>query len=447
MSTRFSNSTSLGKDDRPASFSSGMGAFGNILNAGLTDSAQSARASAAAQPQQPGPAENPDMDVLDSVHESNSTDPAVLEWARYTGEACPSASVIMDEKGVCRIVDDKDREITDPELLEIIKRTNVYKQAKKQLLEHERKEAVAEVAEAQERDESFTSLHTRSVEVWPADAYEQKLANLQPKRSEPKPFEELPPSKEAVQVELSEEADRAVDGGLPWTLAERREQYVKERFDDRYNEQLGEWLMRKQQHDEDARLAAAEENVRLYDEYLAQKAWLEDAIAGGKDQVESAVQGWLSRCSLPVDIDAQFEFRPESGTLMLDLDLPEIEDLPEQEATLSSRGRLQMRDKTQKDLRAEYAQCVFGLAVYAASCLFAASPHVERITLSGYTQRRNDMGDLVDDYIFSIRFSREGFFDVDYEHMDPEEFCTRRFPNRCKLSKTKVFQEITPYDE
>ena len=434
MSTRFGNSTSLGKN---GGTTSGASASGSAHTKATPPKIAGA----------PAPREDSEMDVLEPVHESASDDPATIEWARYTGKPCPTASVVMDEDGNFRILDENDQEIIDPQLIRIIERTSVYKEAKRRLLVHQRQEAVDSVKEAQEHDEAFTSLHTKSVEVLPAEAYERKLAELQPKRSEPKPFDEAPPSKEAVQVELSEEADREVSGGAPWRLDEKREQYVKERFDDRYNQQLGEWLMRKEQHDEDARLAAAEENVRLYDEYLEQKTWLEEAIAGGKDQVEATVERWLARCKLPVDIDAQFEFRSESSTLMLDLDLPEIEDLPEQEASLSARGKVQMKDKTQKDLREEYVQCVFGLAVYAASCLFAANPCVERITLSGYTQRRNDMGDLVDDYIFSIRFSREGFFDLDYEHMDPEEFCTRRFPNRCKLSKTDVFQEITPYDE
>lgn len=105
---------------------------------------------------------------------------------------------------------------------------------------------------------------------------------------------------------------------------------------------------------------------------------------------------------------------------------------------------MRIKDKTQKLLREEYAECVFGLAVFVASNLFNTSPKIATIVVSGYTQRRNKNGGIADDYIFSIRFVREAFYGVDYESMNPESFCLQ-FENRCNVSPTKVFRTIVPF--
>ena len=143
-------------------------------------------------------------------------------------------------------------------------------------------------------------------------------------------------------------------------------------------------------------------------------------------------------------IFTQFEYRESEHCLMVDLDLPEIEDLPTQVATQLANGNLKIKDKTQKQLRFEYAECVFGLAVYVSANLMNASPDIEAVIVSGYTQRRNKAGDICDDYIYSVRFSREAFYRIDYETMDPETFCLS-FENRCNVTQTKMFKVIEPY--
>ena len=88
---------------------------------------------------------------------------------------------------------------------------------------------------------------------------------------------------------------------------------------------------------------------------------------------------------------------------------------------------------------------MFGAAIYVASNVFNISPRIQRVLVSGYTQRRNKIGDLVDDYIYSIWFIRDGFYGANYSSMDPEAFCMN-FENRCNTTKTKVFKTIMPYE-
>ena len=70
---------------------------------------------------------------------------------------------------------------------------------------------------------------------------------------------------------------------------------------------------------------------------------------------------------------------------------------------------------------------------------------IERILISSYTQRRNSEGDLKDEYIYSIKFSRNVFEETDLKKVDPYEFCMN-FENRCHILSNKTMKEIVPFD-
>ena len=57
-------------------------------------------------------------------------------------------------------------------------------------------------------------------------------------------------------------------------------------------------------------------------------------------------------------------------------------------------------------------------------------------------QRRNTDGDLADDYIYSVAIPRAGMESRTVE--DPEAMVCQ-FPNRLRLSATKVFSPVKPY--
>ena len=160
--------------------------------------------------------------------------------------------------------------------------------------------------------------------------------------------------------------------------------------------------------------------------------------------VEQRIDQWLSALVLPMEFDVQYEYNP-AGALMLDLDLPEIEDLPEQKAVETAGGAVKPRAKSLRELREEYQTCVLGLAVYLASQMFALSDGVANALISGYTQRRDrKTGEMEDCYIFSIAFEREAFERAGVGDEDPRRFCDR-FRSRINVLSTGEFKRIEPY--
>lgn len=160
--------------------------------------------------------------------------------------------------------------------------------------------------------------------------------------------------------------------------------------------------------------------------------------------VEQRIDRWLGELTLPVEFSVQYEYSP-AGTLMLDLDLPEIEDLPEQKAVEMAGGSVKPRAKSLRELREEYQTCVLGLAVFFASSMFALSSGISQVLISGYTQRRDrKTGEMEDCYIFSIAFEREAFERTDVGDEDPCRFCDR-FRSRINVLSTGEFKRIEPY--
>ena len=170
--------------------------------------------------------------------------------------------------------------------------------------------------------------------------------------------------------------------------------------------------------------------------------WSEQALAlpPSDEAVEAAIGDWLSRLSLPIDFNVSYEY--ENGVLLADMDLPEIEHLPTVKARQLASGQIKEAAKSQKELKAEYARCVFGLGMFCASYFFCVTPHMEKILLSAYTQRRNADGDISDDYIYSVAIPREG---LESRVIEDPEAVFLEFPNRLRLSATKVFSVVKPF--
>ena len=217
----------------------------------------------------------------------------------------------------------------------------------------------------------------------------------------------------------------------------------EERVADRLDLETQLWELARAEYERQARENAPQVEA-LSEDADGLKEALELALAGDEEYIETAAEQWISSLELPFALSAQFEYDELGRRLMVDLDLPEVEDLPTQYATQLKGGDLRMRDKTQKSLRAEYAQLVFGLAVLVSANLLNLSPAIEQVVVSGYTQRRDSAGELVDDYVFSVKVPREALLGADYQAMDPERFCLD-LESRCNLSATKVFRAIEPY--
>jgi len=164
---------------------------------------------------------------------------------------------------------------------------------------------------------------------------------------------------------------------------------------------------------------------------------------------EAAIEAWLTEAAqvleIPVEFEVSYMAARDASTVFVDLDLPEIEDLPDEVATQTATGKLKVTGMKQADLRGNYAKTVFGLVAFLATHIFEVSPATTMVVMSCYTQRRDSAGELADTYILSTQIPREGLVGVDVTTADCQRLI-ERFEGRVKMTSTNLFQKITPYE-
>jgi len=160
---------------------------------------------------------------------------------------------------------------------------------------------------------------------------------------------------------------------------------------------------------------------------------------------EAAIEAWLEGSEAPIAIEVQAEVLPEKDAIMIDLDLPEIEDMPLEKLAELADGTIKIKKKTKKEQNEDYRTCVFGLGEYVASHAFTAVPQAKRIVVSAYTQRRSEKtGEAMDVFIYSVVFERTAFA-AGYQERDPYDFCQEQ-RSRLYVLASGVMKEIAPFE-
>lgn len=235
--------------------------------------------------------------------------------------------------------------------------------------------------------------------------------------AQPSPAASARPTMDFVREELRREAEGMFKPTL-WSFKAKVEEYIAANIDARYEAAMSEWENREI-------VGAVREDNALRSDH--------------------ALDDFLANAELPVECDAQYEFDSSTNALYLDIDLPEIEDMPDEEAVTGENGEVRIKKRTQNEIRAGYAGCALGIGVYFAAGIYKLSAEIDDIIVSGYTQRRDSEGDMEDVYVYSVKFTRREFEGVGHTKMPPYDFCMG-FENRINATSTMLLKEIKPFE-
>lgn len=200
------------------------------------------------------------------------------------------------------------------------------------------------------------------------------------------------------------------------------------------NERLhAAWDERRKAH------AAAQEleRVRVEERMRTEPAVMED-------ELERA----FANVAWPRETVIGFAFEEDGARLVVDVDLPELEDLPVRRVEPAARGlKLNIRERSAVQLRRAYALHVHGVAFRIIGIAFAELAVLQEVVCSGYSQRRDRRtAQEGDEYLYSVRVGRESWSRIDFtalEHVDPVA-CLEGFELVRVLSATGVFKPIEP---
>ena len=166
------------------------------------------------------------------------------------------------------------------------------------------------------------------------------------------------------------------------------------------------------------------------------------AIDGDEETVESLVGAFLNGLDLNYPVSASYEL--EDNVLYVDLDLPEIEDFKDEYPTLV-KNKVVYKKKTQAELKEEYARSVLSLGIYLTSNFFNISSYIDEVVLSAFTSRRNNDGDLVDEYLYSVKYTRPTFEETNFLEVEEPYDYLLKFENRINMNNYS-FKAIKPYE-
>lgn len=175
----------------------------------------------------------------------------------------------------------------------------------------------------------------------------------------------------------------------------------------------------------------------------AMKELCEYAIAGDEDTIENMVSSFMNNLELAYDVRVNYEL--EDDVLYVDLDLPEIEDLDRQYPAYNN-GKTLYKRKTNAAMKEEYARLVLSLGVFLTANYFNVSSYIDEVVMSAFTTVRDKSGDLVDQYLYSVKYKREAFEKCDLSKVDDLYQFILNFENRINMSTAYNFKAIKPYE-
>ena len=365
--------------------------------------------------------------------------------ARSSSVAVPkSVQLKMSPDGRVEIQDGNGNIITDQSVVRKIKATDSYKNMVRNL-ESQRQDMLEQAYnEAKAENDSFIEIYKSSPQVDGLDQYLQILESLRPPVYQRRQYDIPYPTEAAVREQLIREAKDTVQGSI-FKVGKLRKEYVEANVQGRLNAAVYGWNQNKAAFELQEDENEISENERYNTVFNSSKLHMSNLINGEDRAVSDAVESWISSCELPVEINVDYEWNKNEQVMYLDVDLPEIEDIPENEVVRLASGNLKEKKKTQAVLKQEYVNLVFGLAIFISANIFNASPAIHRIVMSGYTQRRNRAGDVNDEYVYSIKFTREIFENSTLSNVNPIDFCMR-FENRSNVTSTMLMKKIQPYE-
>ena len=299
------------------------------------------------------------------------------------------------------------------EIIDELFLTGIYGVSKK-ALNAARQELIKKWSEEnnEERNE-LIQIYRKSPKIKTAEDFRAEIEGIKPNQYVRKIFDEQAPSKDKIQEELEQEAEREVSSWMFWTLKKKRSEYVNSRLDDYYQKRFDLYSQRLAQHEEREDKAEKEHNTQSQERCEERKRFL-NALIDGKDM--TLMEKELTR--VPDRMSLSFPYHVESalnGTdINISLTLPQTKDLTNFEGVRLASGNYKIKEIPIKNMKGYYSSWVWSIAIYVAGYYFNISPQISKVCIEGHvkTVYSNDLS------LYTISFDRETYSSLNFEDLE-----------------------------
>ncbi len=179
------------------------------------------------------------------------------------------------------------------------------------------------------------------------------------------------------------------------------------------------------------------------------KHLIEKEIYESIDAMDRFLSMRLEEISWPRETLISFEFMNDGKSVYLDVDLPEIEDMPNRQAKVIQRGtKLSIKEMSETNLRKLYMNHIHSVGFRIVGEVFTSLPTINEVVISAYSQRpNNSTGHVQDQYLYSARIPRSQWSEINFKNLDALDITEAfdRFNLIRKMTKTGVFKAIDPH--
>lgn len=324
--------------------------------------------------------------------------------------------------------------ILNPAILRAIRRTPEYNEGVAKL-------SAQRLQEENAATQEIENLYKKSCPVYPVSEYQSRLDALKPQQYQAETYPVPQPSREDITAKLRKDAEASVKTWKFWQKDQLIEEYIQEHIRQALADAVVEWKVDKDDFVRKEQERAETENANYQRAYQAQKEHFQELLENDAETIDSVLNDWIAGVEMPFAF--RIDYQLEGDMLRVDLDLPEIEDMPRTYAQQLASGMVKIKDKPQKKIKSDYYDCVLGLGLCIATHFFGLAVGVQQIVMSAYTQRRDKTGRMRDDYIYSVKFNRDDLLDLDLQKPVDELFFKNE--NVCNVLYDKTFKTIIPF--
>lgn len=358
----------------------------------------------------------------------------------------------INDDGSAVFYDSDGNRVYNETLIRKMKATDSFKQQKQRILEERKEERQKEFETEQARKfkdiqgetDNVIKIHEHCPKVFSESDFISEINGIVPQKYTPRAFDREIPTKESVLSSVTLDAYKNVNAPF-WKRKKMISEYIDQNVDVKYNRLLEEYNKEKEEFDIQEEKFCEEMNTKAIEEAELRKKEMEAMTINDTSYIEKSFEDWLNSVILTVSFGVDFEYIANDNVLMIDLQLPEIGEMPQEKAVTLSSGTVKAKNKSQKEIKQEYIMCVFGLALFISSNAFNINTSIKNIIISGYTDRRNDKtGDIVKDCVYSLKIPRSDLEKHNISLRDPQQLCLS-FENRCNINSQLVMKPVEPF--
>ncbi len=156
----------------------------------------------------------------------------------------------------------------------------------------------------------------------------------------------------------------------------------------------------------------------------AHRARLREAVAqGNPEPLVDLLEAELANEDWPVAVVAEVEFDGMADAV-IELELPELDDVPEERTALTQRGKVSRKAMAKRDRVAIYEDLCCGVALRLAYEAFRVVPTLQRVRLRGMATGIGATGQEDDFVALTLDLERDAMAAFDLDRLDPSTAVT-----------------------